>query len=216
MDFFNKYITIINDTRTKNDAINIIKLFDLPDNEKKILYNYVDTKKFDKPIDFSTMIDIMKTINNLKYKEEVYNFIEDYIKQTTDNTQIKTFARIANLKPLKPHHVTLKDIKNINNYDNKNCPHCNNNCIIHKDTIYMICGLNNNNFDWNGCGMDWCFKCGKKLCKQWINDQLFLDINRKHDKKCCKNYALNNNLNYEEEFCMCENIYVNRNIEYYE
>ena len=52
--------------------------------------------------------------------------------------------------------------------------------VLNPDTDYAICGYNeetNEGYDWNGCGCDWCFKCGKILCKKWQANDLFILTN---------------------------------------
>ena len=101
----------------------------------------------------------------------------------------------------------LKSLLNMDeNYLSKNCPHCSNNCKGSIDTTYIICDYDDPlvGFKWNGCGKDWCFFCGKKLCKQWNEDKLYNDENRIHNKECCKKMAKKNGENYEEQYCQCD------------
>jgi hypothetical protein len=101
----------------------------------------------------------------------------------------------------------------IHNYDNmqdKPCPHCNH---IRRDNInatYVICGYYRNGYDWIGCENDWCFKCGKKLCKNWDTDVLYVLSNRTHNNKCCKHQADKNNDPYLQSYCFCYNDHVQR------
>jgi hypothetical protein len=100
----------------------------------------------------------------------------------------------------------LNSLLNIDeNCITKNCPHCGNSCSGTIDTTYIICDYNDpiNGFQWNGCGKDWCFYCEKKLCKQWGNDELYNEENRKHTKECCKKMAKKNEEDYEEQYCQC-------------
>ena len=87
---------------------------------------------------------------------------------------------------------------------NKTCPHCNINLSLSKDCLYVICGYTNENYEWLGCGRDWCGKCNKMLCKSWDKDNLDIIENRNHNDKCCKEYAKENKLN-EDLFCNCVN-----------
>jgi hypothetical protein len=52
--------------------------------------------------------------------------------------------------------------------------------------------------------------CGKMLCKNWFNHELFVEMNRFHDTECCKNHAKENNKIYPDDYCMCQNTHVNR------
>ena len=81
----------------------------------------------------------------------------------------------------------------------------------YNDVPYIICGYSSNRgFDWKGCGNDWCFLCGKKLCKSWNVDRLYSKINRFHDDRCCKIHSLKTNSNYLTDYCQCNNFYVSR------
>ena len=87
---------------------------------------------------------------------------------------------------------------------NKTCPHCNVNLSVPKDSQYIICGYINDEYDWLGCGHDWCGKCNKMLCKSWDKDNLNMIENRNHNNSCCKKYAKENNINIDL-FCNCVN-----------
>lgn len=94
----------------------------------------------------------------------------------------------------------------------KNCPHCSKECTLPTGTEYTICGYTNSKtgYDLVGCGKDWCFECGKMLCKKWDIHQLFLDTNKHHDSECCKQHARDNNRIYEIDYCQCNNKNVTR------
>ena len=79
----------------------------------------------------------------------------------------------------------------------KKCPHCNKTTKLPENTTYVICGYNDKKMDNNNkCGKDWCFKCGKRLCKSLFIDDLFEPKNRFHTNNCCYNYAQFNDLDY--------------------
>ena len=101
---------------------------------------------------------------------------------------------------------------NTQNLVTKQCPHCLKNCTLSSDSEYTICGYINSKtgYDLVGCGKDWCFKCGKMLCKKWDIDQLFLAPNKHHDSECCKQHAKDNGRIYEIEYCQCINSNVTR------
>lgn len=211
--FFIKYKHILSGLRTIEDCFYILEKFDLPIDKKNILLSLINGKKSEKSIDYLLMKEIIKDLNNYKYREEAYAHLPQFLNKTNNLAQIKTFTRIANSKPLKPQYISVKEIRNtaqLNVY--KSCPHCDHVCCAPKFTEYIICGFGDNGFDWEGCGKDWCFKCGKILCKSWDNDMLFIEENRYHDMECCKLHSNNNNKIYPEDYCQCSNSFIKRNI----
>ena len=75
---------------------------------------------------------------------------------------------------------------------------------------YVICGYGTKGFDWQGCGFDWCFQCGKKLCKCWNVNHLYNLKNRFHNSKCCRSHALKTGGLYPDDYCQCRNKFVRR------
>ena len=73
------------------------------------------------------------------------------------------------------------------------------------NTAYVICGYPdaNRGYDWKGCCSDWCFSCGKMLCKTWDRDDLNVESNRFHDDECCKIHAKKNGHSYPKDYCNC-------------
>ncbi len=215
MDFYNKVKIIISGCKTKSDCEDILYKISKEDDKIKIIASCIETKSFGNIIDLKNLKIILEELNKLKYREDVYEQINKLTKKTDDISQLKTFIRIANAKPLRPQYVTLRDIRERNQLSviKKSCPHCSHENVLNPDTDYAICGYNeetNEGYDWNGCGCDWCFKCGKILCKKWQADDLFILTNRFHDDKCCKKHSENNNLKYPDDYCMCKNLYVSR------
>ena len=209
---FNKLKYNIIGQKTRNDAINILNKYKTSQHTYNLSMSYINGKKYDFAFDNDTMIKYMNELNILRYREDVYEEINHLLKNTSDIAQIKTFIRIANTKQMRPQFITMKSLKqrNIEHVITKKCPHCGHGCTASRDTKYMICGYFDSGlgYDWEGCGNDWCFTCGKMLCKSWNTDELFLLINRTHDSKCCKKFAKKNNLIYTTNFCLCNNIYV--------
>ncbi len=155
-------------------------------------------------IDFIEFID---KISKERYREDIYNMLESNKHYT--NIQKNCIDRIVKNKPTRKYDVDEANTKQICR-EEKNCPHCGHNNISYKDNIYYICGYTNKGYDLEGCGNDWCFSCGKRLCKNWINNDLFMISNRFHNNRCCKKYAEDNNLDYDNDFCHCSNSFVNR------
>lgn len=150
------------------------------------------------PIDVYSMLNIknfLENVQNYKYREE----LEDILNGTSfDKIQQSITESILNSKPPKP--IQCKKILL------KKCPHCNYPSSAPEDTSYIVCGVDVRGkvgLDYNGCLKDWCFKCGKKLCKDWNNDYLFVEMNRRHNEKCCRTHAKKNGFKYPDDYCMC-------------
>lgn len=193
--------------------------------EKGLLKSLLNKYKFVKKIDphiFYVYIDLIKSYSIYKDIEKLINEIKN---KTNDEAQLNTLNRIIKYKnemnsKFDPIDLLLSDESDLsdefNLYGNlrkiyKPCPHCNKLFIGTKKTNYLICGFTDKGFDWKGCGKDWCFVCGKKLCKSWNINQLFNIDNRCHNDKCCKSYAHKLTESYKKNYCQCENWYVNRN-----
>jgi len=91
----------------------------------------------------------------------------------------------------------------------KCCPHCQKMTKANKDTTYVVCGYTDKGYDWEGCQKDWCFRCGKKLCKNWYADDLCSEQNRYHNRRCCKLQAYKNHESYAQNYCDCDKMHVN-------
>lgn len=211
---FNKLKYNILGQKTRDDAINILNRYKITQLNYNLSMSYINGKKYDLAFDNETMIKYMKDLNILKYKEDVYEEINNLLilKSTIDIAQIKTFIRIANSKQTRPQYISMKELKQRNTEQviTKLCPHCGHKCTTSRDMKHIICGYHESGYDWEGCGGDWCFTCGKMLCKKWDKNELYLLINRFHDSKCCNKHAKKNNYTYPDKYCMCKNIYVNR------
>jgi hypothetical protein len=208
------YSNVFAGTKTYNDALYLLDKLELSVSEKNMIISLINSKKVDKfvnKLDFKTLINTIKDINKSKYREEANLKINTILKNTNDIAQIKTLTRIANILPLKPSSVPLSEIiTNKIEYEKKKCPHCAKELAYPKNTEYVICGFGENSYDWEGCCKDWCFKCGKILCKSWDDDQLFVPFNQIHDSECCKKHSLNNKKKYPKEYCQCINDHVQR------
>jgi hypothetical protein len=220
----NKYIEfkyILSGCRTILDAYYFADLYIKKNPEmREIIYSMINGKRYDDVLDFRTMRSIISDINECKYQSDANDII---YKKTNDLTQARTFSRMIKYKPIKPpseKDSINKYIKynqtNISNAKDdlisKMCPHCDHICKANIMTTYIVCGYHDDHagYDWKGCARDWCFKCGKRLCKIWDIDKLFMQTNRSHDKECCKNHAKEYAKNYPDEYCQCNNKYVQR------
>lgn len=183
---------------------------------KSLVFSMINGKRYEQILDLKTMRVLVEMLDNVKYKDEADEIIKRYSEKTNDTTQLKTLARITRSKILRPIGEIKQPIQ-INTeivpeLVSKICPHCDEDCIAPIDAEYTICGYTNSKTGYNlvGCGKDWCFKCGKILCKKWDTHQLFLGTNKYHDGECCKKHAKDNNKLYPEEYCQCSNINVQR------
>lgn len=211
-DQFNKLKYNILGSKTKEDAYYILDKYKLDNKCYNLMTSFINGKKYDHALDNESMKKYIKDISTYKYKEDAYELISQILLQTSDIAQIKTLTRIADMKPNKPQYISMKELKQRNkeNYITKKCPHCGYKRPMPKNTVYVVCGYNESGYDWEGCGKDWCFKCGKMLCKSWEQDQLYLPTNRFHDSKCCKKHAILSGQKYPEDYCRCNNAFVLR------
>jgi len=217
----NKYYEfsqILSGCRTILDGYHFAEKYSKINPESKTLvFSMINGKKYENILDLKTMRSLLEMLDNIKYKDEADEIIKRYLEKTNDATQLKTLNRISKSKILRPINEPKKEsIIVYPDVDlgliNKQCPHCKEECSAHVDTSYVICGYTNTKTGYNlvGCGKDWCFKCGKILCKKWDTHQLFLGINKYHDGECCKYHAKHNNKIYPDDYCMCDNINVQR------
>lgn len=200
---YDKYRFIFSGLKTFDDAYLFYNKLQIPKEEKDIIYSYILGKKYDTVFDFKKIIDILKELDECKYREDTTEIVENLLKKITDISQIKSIMKIVYSKPLKMQSSYAFKREKINELIIKKCPHCSHKCSLTKENEYVVCGYLDNGYDWKGCTKDWCFKCGKMLCKSWENDQLFLSINRNHDEKCCKRHANANNKKYPDDYCQC-------------
>ncbi|ARF10303.1 hypothetical protein Hokovirus_1_182 [Hokovirus HKV1] len=108
-----------------------------------------------------------------------------------DQIQINTLDRIFKTKNIEINFSN--DIHKLV----KCCPHCNYPTYGLATTKKIICDYN------NGCGNDWCFDCGKKLCKNWSKNSLYNPNNNFHNNGCCKLAAKKSGEDYYENYCLC-------------
>ena len=179
----------------------------------KVMESVIASRKYDQSLDYDTMRRYINDLSRFMYREDAYELISYVLSRTSDVAQIRTLTRLADMKPHKPEIISLRQLRyrNKENIATKSCPHCGFKCTLSKDTDYVICGYTDpTGYDWQGCGRDWCFKCGKMLCKSWTKDELFLVTNRYHDSKCCKKHAGACDTNYPQDYCYCCTSYVCR------
>lgn len=170
---------------------------------KQIILSMINGKRYDSILDFNKIKFMIEQITKHKYSDDINEIlnqcdIELNIPKIYDTIQTKTFTRIMNSKIQKTNHIEPATLL-------KNCPHCNHNYIGNINSTYVVCGYSNSRtgFDYEGCGKDWCFACGKMLCKNWGENQLYNKNNRTHDEYCCKTHSIEHNNSYPNDYCMC-------------
>jgi hypothetical protein len=205
---YNELKYILSGCYTYTDAIFISELY-LKNNPnlKIIIQQIIDGKKYMGQYDYKVFMKIFERYNNITSYSDILQNINELYK--SDDLYYKTIIRL--LKYKKDKIELSKDENNDNIL--KKCPHCGIPNSGSCKTIYMICGYGDlkDGFDWKGCGKDWCFVCGKMLCKKWLDDKLFCEPNKIHDSICCLQHANNNNQNYLTDYCQCSHKYVHRN-----
>ena len=214
-EILKKYKIYFNGLNNINDINRLTNLLNLSIEEKNIITNYYNTLYLPKVISIDEFEKILISLNKLKYQEDILENIYKLSLLTNDKSQINSLYRLALLKENKLKYFNPTDVKTkTKNFGlNKKCPHCSHENIISPFTSYAICGYNNiqEGYDWQGCGRDWCADCGKKLCKKWNENYLFLEENRNHNSECCETHAKITGSEYID-YCQCFNKYVNRNI----
>jgi len=184
------------------DAINMGNIYCKSNIEMKCLADsLIYGRDYNTHIGTDMIIELITNISNCEYREDGEKIVNETIKERMNEPISNTITRILNLKPLKPNNSRMCEL-----FDNvvKSCPHCGyTRTDINGTESYVVCGYNEKGYDSNGCGHDWCMKCGKMLCKTWIDNKLFLADNRKHNNECCMKYALLIKKKYPDDFCMC-------------
>jgi len=202
----NEYKNIIINSKTYNDSLQnyeSIKKVCGDKNINKLLDSYINQKRYYKSMDNDKFFLYLNIIDGIYFKNDAEEILTDIKTQTENIAQINTLERLINKKPPK-----LLSILPENKIVTKYCPHCNNKATYSSDIIYVVCGYTVRGYDWKGCGRDWCFQCNKRLCKSWNIDMLYNIYNRKHTIKCCKTNAQKLNLNYKNDYCQCNNKFV--------
>ena len=209
---YNKLKYNILGSKTKEDAYFILGKYKLDLKCYNLMISLINCKKYDHALDNENMKKYIFDVSNFKYKEDAYELISQVLLQTSDIAQVKTLTRIADMKPYKPQYISMKELRQRNKENNitKKCPHCGYKCSMSKNNVYVVCGYSDSGYDWEGCSQDWCFKCGKMLCKSWEQDHLYLPTNRFHDSKCCRRHAISHGNKYPECYCRCSNAFVLR------
>lgn len=204
MDKYNRYKNLFSGLDTVTDINFFIDRCDK--NDENIINSIIPYTKQNNQVSLIDMYDIFDKIGKCKYRQDIENIMCSF-KKYENNLLQRTI--INDLMDIHPLHVSSfqRQLPNKIPQITKQCPHCGRETTVDCDICYIVCGFDPHcklQPDYDGCSNDWCFKCGKKLCRNWFTDNLFNDINRIHNDICCKNHASNNKFKYPEEYCMCE------------
>lgn len=203
---YNTANMFLNKIKEASDINNIQLIYtyykdNISDPDELILFeSLIDKDLFNNKISVDVFLHQLSELNETIFHENVTDIIDQLKEDNMNTAQINTLNRIYNKNKFKYQHK-LK-----HNRIKKNCPHCNREYIGNEDDYYAICGYSPHNnpkgYDHFGCQRDWCFRCGKKLCKNFQVDELFIHNNRIHNKKCCSQRAKLFGMNYND-FCQC-------------
>lgn len=175
---------------------------------KGMITSYMNGKIYRDTIDIKTKQNMMHDIHMCDSRDDALENLSKLIDKTTDDVYRRTLERLAYRKYYR--HKTIP--KRINDDRcSKKCPHCSHTLNMPESTQYIICGYHNpsQGYDWAGCGRDWCFQCNKMFCKRWETNNLNLLMNRSHDEECCSTHAKENGYVYPDDYCQCNNMFIN-------
>jgi hypothetical protein len=218
MDKYYKYKHIFSCLETKDD-VDIIRS-KCPVNDYPIIDSIISSITFKQQLGFNATTNLIEKIIKMKYRNEIEKYLLDLnvTRQSGLGMLGSTLSSVTHDMIFDPIQQSIFDkIKTRKNYDvsyvhtlliEKPCPHCG---LIKKapfGTSYVVCGVDSRgiisiDFD-NGCLNDWCFECGKKLCKNWCKDALHNQTNRVHSIECCSAHANENGFTYPDDYCICK------------
>ena len=214
VEILNEMKSIFSGCDSTIDAIHMSEyLFSKYPQHKQLIVSYRDSLPYPDHIDLMTKIVSLESVSNAPSKDDALNLKNTLSSRSSDIIYLKTLERIVSRKRNKSYtHDTYNTQYHHIPTVIKNCPHCDEPMKMTEDTTYVICGYpKNKGYDWNGCCCDWCFSCGKMLCKTWENDDLNVEENRYHDDSCCKAHSKRNGYTYPTDYCQCvQNQYVSR------
>lgn len=181
--------------------------------ERQLMSSLINKYRFRKKLDPEVFCTYIEVIENLTSYNDALRIYDNIRGKTNDVAQINTLNRVMKNKKIDTNDLRVDQEGTDANCPAKiykPCPHCDRILMGDDKTKYIICGYSKKGFDWKGCGRDWCFQCGKKLCKCWNIDFLFDTNNRYHNNKCCKYFAHKIGDTYEKDYCQCKEFYVKR------
>lgn len=173
-------------------------------NIDKHIIDSLYTKDDDQMLTYDELLNVIKKIQSSTFRHDTKPILDKLTKKKFP----EGFRRCI-MKEIQKKTIQLDYLSSTQEHTSflkkKECPHCSIEYELPDTVTYIICGYDINGFDWIGCGRDWCFRCGKKLCKKWKINQLFNQKNRLHNDSCCikkANIKKENSNNY----CSCSSI----------
>lgn len=201
--------TILSGCDSKIDALRFASSYcNKYPRHKQIIMNMLNGYQYFDTIDQHIKIEMIHDMIKCDSKDDGKIIFEKMENLTNDDVMKRVMTKLLNKKKNKKYKFFNDFAKVIT----KKCPHCTNQLTARYGADYVICGYQNttNGYDWIGCGRDWCFQCGKMLCKKWETHKLHCEANRSHDDKCCSRHANEHGKKYMTEYCYCRTKYVNR------
>lgn len=197
MDTYYKYKAILSAVSSQDD-IDLLKT-KCPENDIPLINSIIKSLPKENKLSNLTMFSILKYLSTIKYRDEAEKYIKRYSDYQNDPIQKQLLTNIIQNKKYDNSYIDISKIS-------KECPHCGHLNYAPLDTTYIVCGVDpigETAINVDGCLNDWCFSCGKRLCKNWCINELNNLNNRIHNKECCAKHALENNLKYPDDYCIC-------------
>jgi hypothetical protein len=199
MDKYYKYKKIFEGIDTADDIAFLRN--ECPKDDWAIIDSIIATKEVHNCLGITSLNNIIDVTTKIKYRNDVEKYLSTHMTHERANPyQHVIFEKIKSRKQYNTTYLNSIQLE-------KPCPHCG---LINKaslDTEYVVCGVDANgiiaiDFE-HGCLNDWCFVCGKKLCKNWCKHNLHDHVNRKHNGECCRRHANINGGKYPDDYCIC-------------
>jgi len=216
LELFEEFNKKINGVEIYSKAVEIYNEYISKTNNfilQKLMESLMDENNYRKTMQREQFFKLIKKLEKYKFRGDCKDIEDNIYDYTEDAAQINTIRRLIKKKETEPDIVPLCNLRSIPKKEvtlTKKCPHCGMSKTEDSNAEYVICGYNTKGFDWQGCGFDWCFQCGKKLCKCWNVNHLYNLKNRYHNNKCCRSHALKTGGLYPDEYCQCRNKFVRR------
>lgn len=170
---------------------------------KELIISYRDSLSYPDNINLMAKVTSLEHVLDAQTKDDALTFKNNLSSRSNDPIYLRALERIVSRK----RNIKIGYNERLINKKiiSKECPHCGESMKMSDDTVYVICGYpdEHRGYDWKGCCCDWCFSCGKMLCKTWDRDDLNVERNRIHDDICCKTHAKKNGYTYPKNYCNC-------------
>lgn len=203
MNKYYEYKNIFSGAATIDD-INFLKE-KCPTRDYPMIDSMLRTKPLTQNMSIIKTCDVIKTLSELKYYDDCIKYINEIKNRPSNNWNDIQTELLMKIAASKIHDTTYVELPKID----KPCPHCGKINSARLGTTYIVCGVDSQGrvpIDVDGCMNDWCFECGKRLCKNWYTHMLYNQNNRKHDDTCCREHARINRLQYPRDYCQCNRL----------